>query len=84
MGGGSGIFSKMGAGCRGGGGGESGGAGGGCWERCELNRSSRERCFCSMLLGGEEGGEGCGEGEGGLTSGGGGTHCFCKAEEMKK
>lgn len=78
MGGGSGIFSRMGAGCIGGGGGESGGAGGGCWERCELNRSSRERCFCSMLL------EMVRRKEGGEEGGGGGTHCFCKNEEMKK
>lgn len=62
--GGSGMSCAMGAGCRGGGG-ESGGAGGRFLMRWEPKRSSRERCFCLMLLemtrgplvdGGEDGG----------------------------
>lgn len=66
-----------------GGGGESGGAGGGCWERCEPNRSSRERCFCFMLLEimrlplVEEGESGEGVLGGGCSLLGG-THCFCE------
>lgn len=60
----------------GGGGGESGGAGGECRERWEPNKSSRERCFCRMLLEMTrgvlmEGGEGWGDGDLG-----GGTHVF--------
>lgn len=72
----------------GGGGGESGGGGRELRERCEPNRSPRERCFCLMLLEMTrgpvlEGGEGCGDGVlggGGSHLGltGGGTHCFCK------
>lgn len=82
MAGGSGISGWMDVGC-GGGGGESGR---GFWERCEPNRSSRERCFCFMLL--EmmcgpllEGGEGWVLREGcsisGSIGGGGGTHFIC-------
>ena len=75
---------RMGSGC-GGGDGESGGAGGCCWERCEPNRSSRERCFCLMLLEitrgpveeGDEGGVLSGDcSRSGLTGGGGGGTNF--------
>jgi len=83
------MLQMMGARREGGGGGESGGRVGACWEPCEPNRSSRERCFCFMLLemvrgplveGGEEDCGGVVLGGGGVLLGstGGGTHCFCE------